>query len=227
MPDAARWPVAFPYPSPAAGRLIIAAAAGALTGGAAATVGGGAAVGKGKLTLVVVTAVIKAKLIVAAAILGAAPRMAVVLPEHPHVEGHEAVLPEVEGAPSAQASCAGERLPTASQGHVTCGGDLDPSPRGPTAAAVSLQPEAVEPCGRQLAGEEARKLELAAARERPTATSFPFPPVRRCHTPPPPRHTPPASDPSPPRPPPLFPCRPAARPPAVAPSATTLHAAAP
>ena len=68
-----RRPVAFPDPSLAVGWLIIATAAGALDGGGAAAIVGDATIAKGKLALVVVTAAVKAKLIVAAAILGAAP----------------------------------------------------------------------------------------------------------------------------------------------------------
>ncbi|XP_020152087.1 uncharacterized protein [Aegilops tauschii subsp. strangulata] len=85
QPAQARWPVAFPDLSPAAGWLIIAATASSLTGGGAAAAGGGAAVAKGKLTLVIVAAVSKAKIIVAAAILGAAPHAAAVFTKHPHI----------------------------------------------------------------------------------------------------------------------------------------------
>ena len=98
--------------SPTTWRLVIAAAAGALAGGGATAAGGGAAVTKGKLTLVVITAVSKGKLIVVAAVFRAAPRTAPIFPEHPHIEGHVAVILEVKGAPPAQAACAGERLPT-------------------------------------------------------------------------------------------------------------------
>ena len=110
-------------PSPVAGWLIIAAAAGALAGGGAATTWGGTAVAKGKLTPVV-----KATPIVVVAILGAAPRAAAVFPEHPHEEWREAIVLEVESAPPAPASGAGERLPNVGQGHVACESDLEPDP---------------------------------------------------------------------------------------------------
>ena len=74
-------------------------------------------------------------------VLRAAPDAAAIFPEHPHVEGHLAVILEVEGAPPAQTMCAGERLPAASQGYAARSGSLDRNPRGPAAAAVRLQPE--------------------------------------------------------------------------------------
>lgn len=80
-----------------------------------------AAVTKGKLTLVVIMTIIKAKLIVVAAIFGAAPCAVAVFPKHPHIEGLEAVLLEVEGAPPAQVVRVGKRLPSAGQGHIAIG----------------------------------------------------------------------------------------------------------
>ena len=44
-------------------------------------------------------------------ILGTAPNTAAILSEHPHVEGGVAVELEVQGAPAAQATRAGKRLP--------------------------------------------------------------------------------------------------------------------
>ena len=76
----------------------------------------------------VITAIVKAKLAIRTAVLGAAPCAATVFPKYPHVEGREAVVLEVEGAPPAQPPPAGKCLPAMGQGHVAGGGDLDPSP---------------------------------------------------------------------------------------------------
>ena len=93
--------------------------------------------------------VAKAKLAVATiivvAVLQEAPHAAAVLPEHPHIEGRQAVVLEVEGAPSAPATCAGEGLPATGQYHAARGGDLGTNPRSSAAALVSLQPEAIKP----------------------------------------------------------------------------------
>ena len=105
-----------------------AAAAAATAVGGAAAARSSAAVAKGKLTLVVVAAIAKGKLIVVVVVFREAPRTAAVFPEHPHIEGRKAVVPEVEGAPPTQAPHTGKRLPTAGPGHVACGGDLDPNP---------------------------------------------------------------------------------------------------
>ena len=57
-------------------------------------------------------------------VLGAAPCAATIFPKHPHVEGGIAVKLEVQGAPTAQATRAGKRLPTAGQGQAPGRGDL-------------------------------------------------------------------------------------------------------
>ena len=95
--------------SPAMRWLVVAAAAGALAGGAA-TAGRAVAVAKGKLALSIVTTVVKAKLIVAATVFRAAPCTTTFFPEHPHVEGREAVVLEVEGAPPAQVARGGANV---------------------------------------------------------------------------------------------------------------------
>ena len=130
--------------SPTGWRLVITAAACALAGGRATAAGRAAAVAKGKLTLSVSTAVIKAKLIAVLVVFGEAPCAAAIFPKHPHVEGRDAVVLEVEGAPPAQATRAGKRLPATGQGHVPGGGNFDPDPRSLAATAVSLQPEAIK-----------------------------------------------------------------------------------
>nr|XP_020159471.1 uncharacterized protein DKFZp434B061-like [Aegilops tauschii subsp. strangulata] len=132
------------------------------------------AVAKGKLTLSIVAAVVKAKLIVAAAVFGAASCTTAVFPEDPHVESREAIVHEVEGAPPAQAAWAGERLPAAGQGHLPGGSDFDPNPRSLAAATVSLKPEAVDPRGRQLTPKEAR---CAPASAKPRLAPTAMPPV--------------------------------------------------
>ena len=91
-----------------------------------------------KATLVVATIII-------AAVLRAAPHAAAIPPEHPHIEGRQAVVLEVEGAPSAKATHAGESLPDAGQSRLPGGGDLQSSLGGPTAATVSLKPKAIKP----------------------------------------------------------------------------------
>ena len=58
-------------------------------------------VAKAKFTLVA---------LVVAAVFWAAPHAAAVLPEHPHIEGSQAIVLEVESAPSAQAMRGGEGL---------------------------------------------------------------------------------------------------------------------
>ena len=69
---------------PTARRLVVAAAAGALAGGEAAAAGRTAAVAKGELALSVITFVVKAEFVIAAAV-GVAPSTATVFPGHPHV----------------------------------------------------------------------------------------------------------------------------------------------
>ena len=95
------------------------------------------------------TRVTKAKFAVATVvvttILRAVPHEAAVPPEHPHVEGRQAFVLEVEGAPSAQATCAGESLPATVQHHAARGGNLNADPRGSAAVPISLQPEASKP----------------------------------------------------------------------------------
>ena len=68
----------------------------------------------------------------------------------------------MEGAQPAQATRAGECLPTAGQSYVVRDGDLDCNPRSPAAATVYLQPEPTWTGGWQLIGEEARELKLVA-----------------------------------------------------------------
>ena len=79
---------------------------------------GGAGIAKAKLTLVA---------FVVAVIFEAAPHAAAVLPKRPYIEGCQAIILEVEGAPSAKASCAGKRLPAVGQDHAARGGDLSPT----------------------------------------------------------------------------------------------------
>ena len=57
-------------------------------------------------------------------VFGAAPNMAAVFSERPHVEGGITVELEMQGAPPAQATRAGKHLPTAGQGHIPDDGDL-------------------------------------------------------------------------------------------------------
>ena len=60
--------------------------------------------------------------------LGAAPRAVTIFRKHPHIEGGVAVELEVQGAPVAQATCTGKRLPTAGQGQIPGRGDLQGNP---------------------------------------------------------------------------------------------------
>ena len=96
---------------------------------------------KGKPAFTLVAAVAKAEHLTAIVVLRAAPDAATIFPEHPQVEGHPTIILEMEGAPPAQAACAGERLPAAGQGYVARGGSLDRDPRGLTVATIHLQPE--------------------------------------------------------------------------------------
>ena len=92
----------------------------------------------------------------------AAPNTATIFPEHPHVEGGVAIELEVQGAPPAQATRTGKRLPAAGQGPIPRNGDLQRSPGGPAAAAVCLEPEAAPGAGRQITYEEMGELEPGA-----------------------------------------------------------------
>ena len=96
---------------------------------------------KGGLALVLVAAVPEAKHLLAIVHLGAAPSAVTIFPKHPHVEGRSTFVPEVEGAPPAQAARAGKCLPAAGQGYVARGGSLDRNPRGLATATIHLQPE--------------------------------------------------------------------------------------
>ena len=100
-------------PSKRARRLVIATTTGAIARGRA-TIAGRDTVGtKGGFALILVMAIAKAEHLLAVVHLGAAPDTAAVFRKHPHVEGRVAVILEVEGAPPAQATRAGKRLPTA------------------------------------------------------------------------------------------------------------------
>ena len=110
-------------------RLVVAATAGAVAGGRAAVAGRGTVAAEGRLALILVTTVTKAEHLLIVVRLGAAPGAATIFPKHPHIEGRSTIVPEVEGAPPAQAARAGERLPAAGQGYVARGGSLDRNPR--------------------------------------------------------------------------------------------------
>ena len=60
----------------------------------------------------------------AVVVLRAAPCVATIFPKHPHVEGGITVKLEVQGAPTAQATRVGKRLPTAGQDQAPGRGDL-------------------------------------------------------------------------------------------------------
>ena len=119
---------------------------------------------EGGLALVLIATVPKAEYLLTVVRLGAAPGATTIFPKHPHIEGRSTIVPEVEGAPSAQAARAGERLPATGQVYVARGGSLDRNPRGLVIAAIRLRPESARTRGRQFAGEETRKLEPAAGR---------------------------------------------------------------
>ena len=53
-----------------------------------------------------------------------APYARAILPEDPHVDGRDAIIPEMEGAPPAQVPTAGKRLPRAVQEHIVGGREL-------------------------------------------------------------------------------------------------------
>ena len=59
-----------------------------------------------------------------AVVFRAAPSAATIFPKHPHVEGGIAVELEVQGAPAAQATRAGKRLPAMGQGQAPGREDL-------------------------------------------------------------------------------------------------------
>ena len=82
-------------------RLVVAAAAATFTGGGAVATGQATVVAKSDLAHGVVAAIVKAQLVIAAAVLMAAPCTAAVFPKNPHVEGRVAVKLEVQGAPMA------------------------------------------------------------------------------------------------------------------------------
>ena len=128
--------------------LVVATAAGAVTGGRAAVAGRDAVVAEGRLALILVMAVAKAKHLLVVVRLGAAPGAATIFPKHPHVEGRVAVLLEMEGAPPTQAARTGKRLPAVGQGYVARDRDLNRDRGSSAAAAIRLQPEPAWTCGR-------------------------------------------------------------------------------
>ena len=81
-----------------------------------------------RLALVLIATINKAERLLAVVRLGAAPGAATIFPEHPHIEGRFTIVPEVEGAPPAQAARAGERVLATGQGYVAHGGILDRNP---------------------------------------------------------------------------------------------------
>ena len=93
---------------------------------------------KGRFALILITTIAKAEHLLAVVDLGAAPGAATIFPKHPHVEGRVTVILEMEGAPPAQASHAGECPPTTGQSYVARDGDLNHNPRSPAAVAVRL-----------------------------------------------------------------------------------------
>ena len=60
----------------------------------------------------------------AVVVLRVAPSAATIFLEHPHVEGGITVELEVQGAPPAQTTCAGKRLPAVDQGQAPGSKDL-------------------------------------------------------------------------------------------------------
>ena len=75
-------------------------------------------------TFVFISTIAKAGHPVTIIIFGAAPNAVAIFSEHPHVEGGVAIEIEMQGAPPAQATRAGKRLPAAGQSHVPSDGDL-------------------------------------------------------------------------------------------------------
>ena len=67
----------------------------------------------GKVALFLVMTVAKANRSVTLAVFRAAPGAATIFLKHPHKEGRDPVVFEVEGAPPAQAAHAGKRQPAA------------------------------------------------------------------------------------------------------------------
>ena len=80
-------------------RLVRATTAGAVAEGRTAVTGRAAACAEGKAILTLITAVAKVEHLLTVIVLGVAPDAPAVFSEHPHVEGHVAVVFEVEGAP--------------------------------------------------------------------------------------------------------------------------------
>ena len=74
---------------------------------------------KGGFALIFITTIAKAEHLLAVVHLGAAPGAATIFPKHPLIEGRITVVPEMEGAPPAQAARGGECLPTVGQSYVT------------------------------------------------------------------------------------------------------------
>ena len=81
----------------AACRLVVAVTAGAVAGGRAGIAGRDAVGTKGGFALILVMAIAKAEHLLAVVHLGAAPSAAIILPEHPHIEGRVTVILEMEG----------------------------------------------------------------------------------------------------------------------------------
>ena len=108
--------------------MVVAAAAGAVAGRRVAVAGRAMAGAEGKPAFTLVAAVAETEHLTAVVVLRAAPDAAAIFPEYPHIEGRVAIVLEVEGAPPAQAACAGKRLPAVDQGCVACNGDLDRDP---------------------------------------------------------------------------------------------------
>ena len=87
-------------------------------------------VAEGKVTLMRVTAIAKAKhLATIVVVFRAASDVETVFPKHPHEESHCIAVLVVEGAPPAQAVRAGEHLLAADQGYAARNGDVLHDPR--------------------------------------------------------------------------------------------------
>ena len=108
--------------------MIAATAGGAVAGGGATKARRATVASGSRFAFALVTAVAKAEHLVTIIIFREAPNVAAIFSEHPHVEGGITVKLEVQGAPTAQATRAGKRLPTAGQGQAPDRGDLQSSP---------------------------------------------------------------------------------------------------
>ena len=94
-------PILVPNPSLVTWRLVEVAIAGALLGGGATAAGGGTTMANVKIITGngAVPSVAIIVIIVVIVALREAPRTPTVSREYRHIEGHNAVVPEVEGAP--------------------------------------------------------------------------------------------------------------------------------